>query len=203
MQKRVVAKQQEALEKIDKQIEVENDLKVNLNKQISEADAELEKVKMDLIQKEKLLANRQKTLNEHVGNIRNYESEKKIKYERLKFLNDKSDSLKEQLSQDKQSLERTTFSIQSLTQEKESASKLLQEIQLTIESFQSELEEQKLKTNSLESEYTGLDKQYREGKDELYSKTKELEIKEIQLNSFKAELEKTTSDSSEKNRQPG
>lgn len=196
--KKSVAIQTAALEKINKQIEEENDLKISLNKQISEGDAELEKVKAGLIQKEKLLASRQKALNEHVGNIRNYESEKKIKYERLKFLTDKSDSLKEQLSQDKQSLERATFSIQSLIQEKESASKLLQEMWFIIESLQNGLEEQKTKTNSLESEYAGLDKEYRENKDQLYSKTKELEIKEIQLNSFKAELEKTTSDSSEK-----
>ncbi len=196
--KKSVVKQQEALGKINAQIEVENDLKISLNKQISEGDAELEKVKAGLIQKEKLLASRQKTLNEHVGNIRNYESEKKIKYERLKFLNDKSDSIKEQLSQDKQSLERATFSIQSLIQEKESASILLQEIQFAIEALKSGLEEQKIKTNSLESEYAGLDKEYRDRKDELYTKTKDLEIKQIQLNSYKGELEKTTSDSSEK-----
>lgn len=196
--KKSVVKQQEALGKINAQIEAENDLKISLNKQISEGDAELEKVKADLIQKEKLLASRQKTLNEHVGDIRNYESEKKIKYERLKFLNDKSDSIKEQLSQDKQSLERATFSIKSLIQEKESASILLQEIQFAIESQKSALEEQKIKTNSLESEHIGLDKEYRERKDELYTKTKDLEIKQIQLNSYKGELEKTTSDTSEK-----
>ncbi len=196
--KKSVEKQQAALENINTQIQSETDIKISLNKQFSEADAELEKAKAGLIRKEKLLASRQKALNEHVGNIRNFESEKKIKNERLKFLNDKSDSIKEQLTQDKQSLERATFSTRSLNQEKESASKLLQEIEFTIESLKDELEEQKLKTSSLENEYSGLDKEYREQKDELYSKTKELEIKEMQLSSFKAELEKTTSDSSEK-----
>lgn len=196
--KKSIEKQQVALVNIDKQTQAETDIKLSLNKQFAEADAELEKAKADLIQKEKLLASRQKTLNEHVGNIRNYESEKKIKYERLKFLNDKSDSIKEQLTHDKQSLERATFSAQSLNQEKESASKLLQEIQVTIDALKAELDEQKVKTNSLETEYSALDKEYRDRKDELYNKNKELEIKEIQLNSFKSELEKTTSDSSEK-----
>lgn len=196
--KKSVAKQQTALKTINKQIETENDVKISLNKQISEGNAELEKAKADLLLKEKLLASRQKTLNEHVGKIRNYESDKKIKHERLKFLVDKSDSLKEQLSQDKQSLERASFSIQSLHQEKESATKLLQEIQLTIELLKSELEEQKLKTNTLESEYVGLDQAYRNKKDLLYTTSKDLEIKEIQINSYKTELEKTSSDSSEK-----
>ena len=196
--KKSVEKQQTALENINKQIQVENDLKISLSKQISEGDAEVEKAKADLILKEKLLASRQKTLNEHVGKIRNYESENKITHERLKFLNDKSDSLREQLTQDKQSLERATFSIQSLNQEKESASKLLQEIQATIESLRSELEEQKTKTNSLEVKHTNLDEDCRNKKDEIYSITKDLEIKEIQLSSYKSELEKTTFDSSEK-----
>ncbi len=196
--KKNIEKHQISHENIQKQIQTEQDLKLSINKQIAEADAEIQKAKTDLLQSEKLLSSRQKTLNEHVGNIRNYESEKKIKHERLKFLTDKSDSLKEQLSQDKQSLERASFSIQSLEQEKESATKLLNEIEVKIQSLREELDEQKLKTSSLEAEYSGLDELNRKNKDELYSKTKELEIKEIQLNSYKTELEKTTSDTSEK-----
>lgn len=196
--KKSVKKQQESLDQINDQIQGENDLKLSMNKQLAEGDAEVEKAKADLIQREKLLASRQKTLNEHVTNIRNFESEKKIKNERLRFLNDKSDSFREQLTQDKQSLERASFSIQSLQQEKQSADKLLQEIKVTIESLKAEHEEQKIKTSSLQSEHSSLDEEYRNQKDELYSITKDLEIKEIQLNSYKSELEKTTSDSSEK-----
>ena len=64
--KKSVSKQQSSLENINKQIEGESDLKLSLNKQIAEKEAELEKAKADLIQKEKLLAGRKKTLNEHV-----------------------------------------------------------------------------------------------------------------------------------------
>lgn len=196
--KKSVSKQQSTLENINKQIEGETDLKLSLNKQISEKEAELEKAKADLIQKEKLLASRQKTLNEHVSKIRNYESEKKIKNERLRFLNDKSDSYREQLTQDKQSLERASFSIQSLKQEEESASKLLLESEAILSDLKREVEEQKLKTSQLAQEYHQLDEAYKATKDDLYNQTKEMEIKEIQLNSYKSELEKTTSDTSVK-----
>ena len=54
-----VAKQQEALTQISAQIEGENDLKISLKKQIAEGDAEIQKAKSDLIQREKLLASRQ------------------------------------------------------------------------------------------------------------------------------------------------
>jgi len=116
----------------------------------------------------KLLSSRQKTLNEHVAKTRNYENEKKIKHERLRFLNDKSESLREQLTQDKQSLERASFSIQSLEQEKESASKMLQENELSINTLRSEFEEQKVKTQSLDTEHTNLEKIYRAHKSHGY-----------------------------------
>ncbi len=196
--KKSVSEQTKSLENINKQIQGESDLKLSLNKQIAEKEAELEKAKADLIQKEKLLASRQKTLNDHVAKIRNYESEKKIKHERLKFLNDKSDSIREQLAQDKQSMERSAFSVQSLSQEKENAEKLVQETELILESLKKEVEEQKLKTNQLSEEHHDLDVEYQNQKDALYTMTKDQEIKEVQLNSYKAELEKTTSDTSEK-----
>ncbi len=193
-----IEKQQIALNDLNKQLQNEHDIKISLNKQISEKDAEMERAKTNLLSKEKLLASRQKSLNSHVGNIRNYESEKKIKYERLRFLNDKSDSIKEQLAQDKQSQERAIFALKGLQQEKESASKMLQENQLILQALKSDLEEQKIRTNELQVEYNKLDETNRIQKEELYNASKNLEIKEVQLNSFKLELEKTTFDSSEK-----
>ncbi len=193
-----IARQRESLRNLEKQIQAENDLKLSLTKQIAESEAELEKAKAELIEKEKLLASRQKTLNDHVSKIRNYESDKKIKHERLRFLNDKSESLREQLTQDKQSLERATFSIQSLQQEKESAEKQLKEVGVSLQKLKAELEEQKGKTLELEKKYTESEQDFRERKDELYNITKELEIKQIQLSSYKTELEKTASDTSEK-----
>lgn len=193
-----ISKQQSSLVNISKQIQTEGDLKLSLNKQIAEKEAELEKAKAGLLQKEKLLASRQKTLNEHVAGIRNFESEKKIKHERLRFLNDKSDSYKDQLAQDKQSLERSSFSIQSLQQEKDAASKLFLETESQLSILKQELEEQKLKTNQLAASHKQLDEEYRTDKERLYNYIKEQEIKAVQLSSFKAELEKTTSDTSEK-----
>ena len=193
-----VKKQQESLDKIEHQIKAENDQKISFSKQIAACDAEIEKTKTDLLGNEKLLSNRQKTLNDHVGKIRNYESEKQIKHERLKFLNDKSDSIRDQIAQDKQSLERADFSIKSLIKEKDSAQKRLNEIKSTKQTLEGEVSEQKLRTDSLQNEFSSQDEGYRNHKDELYNITKDLEIKQIQVSSYKSELEKTASDSTEK-----
>lgn len=104
---------------IEQQIQEESDKKGSLTAQLAEREANLEKAKTELISREKLLGSRQKTLNEHVNKIRNYESEKKIKNERKRYLEDRIQKLQEQLGQDKQSHERAAFALKSLDKERE------------------------------------------------------------------------------------
>jgi len=99
-----VSTQVSAILRLNKQLEAENDKKLSVAKQMAELDALIESQKTGLIKKEKLLASRQKTLNEHVNKIRTFESDKKIKNERLKYLNDKSQSLQRQVEEDTKSL---------------------------------------------------------------------------------------------------
>lgn len=178
------------------QIDAENDRKVSLLKQIAELEAELSQKKTDILQREKLLSSRQKSLNEHVGKIRQYESDKKIKNERLRYLTDKSDNLKEQIEQDKQSNERAAFSIKSLKQEKDSAEKILAEIDMRLNDLSREKEEQQRKTQTIQQDYSTLDQLFKNTRENLYQTRKDIEIKEIQLSSFRQELEKNTSDAS-------
>ena len=184
---------------LTKQIEIENDKKINLNKQVQEKEAELEKAKAELIIKEKTLASRQKALNEHVAKIRQYESEKKVKNERLRFLNDKSENLKDQIDQDKKSNERAAFSIESLKQEMSSADKQLLELTAKLEQLKDEYESQKIKTSQLQEETDTLRKIQKNRQEEAYQLKKEVELHELQLSSLKQELERTATDSSERN----
>lgn len=182
---------------LSKQIESENDKKISLNKQVKEKEAFLEKAKADLIKKEKTLASRQKTLNEHVAKIRQYESEKKIKNERLRYLNDKSESLRDQLTQDKKSNERASFSLESLNQEKESAQKILNEIEQKVKILKEDYQVQKNKTTHLQEETDTLRSVQKNEQEEVYQLKKSVELKELQLSSFKQELERTATDTSE------
>jgi len=182
---------------LSKQIESENDKKISLNKQVKEKEAFLEKAKAELIKKEKTLASRQKTLNEHVAKIRQYESEKKIKNERLRYLNDKSESLRDQLAQDKKSNERASFSLESLNQEKESAQKILNEIEQKVKVLREDYQVQKNKTTQLQEETDTLRSVQKNEQEEVYQLKKSVELKELQLSSFKQELERTATDTSE------
>ncbi len=195
--KLTVKKHTDTFLSLTQQIESENDRKISLNKQVSEKEAAIEKNKAELISKEKLLASRQKTLNNHVNKIRQYESDKKIKNERLRFLNDKSESLKDQIAQDKKSNERAEFSLQSLEQERSAAEKLFLELESKLSLLQGEYDEQKQKTAQLKEETETLRRLHKAKQDEVYQINKSLEIKEIQLSTLKQELEKTASDTSE------
>ncbi|MEZ4974479.1 MAG: chromosome segregation protein SMC [Cyclobacteriaceae bacterium] len=195
--KLVVKKQKEKFDSITKQLAAENDRKTGLTTDVAEKEALIERSKTDLIEKESTLSSRQKAINEYVGKIRQYESEKQIKNERLRFLNDRVASLKDQIDQDKKSNERARFSIQSLETEKESAQALLTEISSKVESLKAEYDTQKASTYTLQGEVDALRKEHRAKQDESYQLTKALEIRDIQVSSFKQEIERTTTDSHE------
>lgn len=196
--KTTLQQQKEKLEKLKKSTEANNDKKVSLNKQLAEKEAQAEKAKAGLINKEKTLASRQKTLNEHVNSIRQYESEKKIKNERLRFLNDRSDNLKEIIEQDRKSSERASFSISSLGKEKITSEKILSEVFHKLESLKQDFEQEKAKNEALKNEGDELNQNFINKKEEVYQLVKSLEIKSIQVSALKQELEKAATDTSTK-----
>lgn len=192
-----VNKQRENFNKLTKQIEEESDRKLSLTSQIAEREAGIEKYKSDLILKEKTLSSRQKAINEHVARIRQYESEKSIKNERLKYLNDRANGLREQIEQDKKSNERAKFSIGSLETEKESAEQILTDIQGKLESLKNDYENQRKITSELQLQSDAIRREQRTKQEESFQINKSIEIHQIQIASFKQELEKTASDSNQ------
>ncbi len=193
----VVKKQKEKFDTINKQVADENDRKTKLAADIAEKEALIEKLKAELIIKESTLSSRQKAINEYVGKIRHYESEKQIKNERLRFLNDRVSSLKDQIEQDRKSNERARFSIQSLEAEKESALALLTEISAKVDTLKAEYEAQKAATYTLQGEADALRKEHRAKQDESYQLNKALEIRDIQVSSFRQEMERTATDTNQ------
>ncbi|MFM7858596.1 MAG: chromosome segregation protein SMC, partial [Flammeovirgaceae bacterium] len=193
----IVNKQKEKFTAVTKQVEMESDRKTKLTAEIAEKEAIIEKSKSELIIKEKTLSSRQKSINEFVSRIRQYESEKQIKNERLRFLNDRITTLRDQIDQDKKSNERARFSIQSLENERDVARATLNEITAKVDALRNQYEGQKASTYTLQGESDALRQVHRAKQEESFQLNKELEIREIQLASFKQELERTATDSSQ------
>jgi chromosome segregation protein len=199
--KKTVTNQGGALIELSQKIQSEEDKKISLSTQVDENEAQLEKLKLDLIQKEKLLSSRQKTLNEHVNKIRQFESDKKIKNERLRFLEDRAQKLRDQIDLDRKSNDRAGFSIRSLEMELESSRRLLAEKEAFLTQLKEEFEAQKQHYTEIQETQKTLNKNFSEKKDLVYQLAKDLEIKQIQLSTLKQELDKaaTTDNSQESN----
>ena len=192
-----VRNQSDKFKQLSAQIGKENDKKTSLTKQVGEKEAVLEQQKLKLLEKEKTLSDSQKGLNEHVNDIRQYESDKKIKNERLRYLNDKSESLKEQINQDKKSNDRSAFSIQGLDQEKDLAENQLQDFKVKLEVLQDEKLDSENRTKTTQEETDALSSIFSAKKEEVYQISKTLEINEIQISALKQQLEKASTDKSD------
>ena len=177
-------------------IQQESDHKIGIQTQIAALEALLSASKSDLIGKEKLLASRQKALNEQVNKIRTFESDKRIKNERLRFLEDRSQALREQIDQDRKSNERAAFAIRSLEQEKDAAEKILVEKEVLVAYLREEYDLQKTATVVKQEQHKELSQQVSKIKERVYQAGKEVEIKQIQWSTLKQELERTASDDS-------
>src|SRR6266850_3763305 len=195
--KAVVRKEKEKFSAVSKEIDLENDRKINLTTSLAEKESLIQKSKADLLIKEKTLSTRQKGINEYVGQIRQHESDKQIKNERLRFLGDRISNLTDQIDQDKKSNERARFSIQSLEAEKESAQVILKDIAARVDVLKSEYETQKATTYTLQGEVDALRQVHRSKQEEFFQFTKAAEIREIQVSAFKQELERTASDTNQ------
>ncbi|WP_296705727.1 AAA family ATPase, partial [Algoriphagus sp.] len=194
--KKSIEKYTSALLATNQQIQQESDRKLQIQTQMADQEALLNQLKADLISKEKLLASRQKTLNDHVNKIRTFESEKKIKNERLRFLEDRSQKLREQIDADRKSNERAGFSIRSLKHEQESAAKMLAEKELIVDELRDAYESQKKIHSEHQLKQKTLTASFEQLKEKVYQLGKEQEIKQIQLSTLKQELERTSSDDS-------
>ncbi|MEN7551461.1 chromosome segregation protein SMC [Rapidithrix thailandica] len=185
-----VASHIETLQSLAKKIETESDSKLKLDKQTAELDAQIEKEKTEIINKEKLLASRQKTLNEHVHKIRQYESENKIRNERLKLLTDRCHKLQFQVEEDQKSNERAKFSLESLGKERDQVEKMLNETELVLENLKKDYESQKQKNNQLKQQVAELNSRMKSKQDLVYQLKKSLEISHVQQSALRQELDR-------------
>lgn len=183
------------LGQMQKNLEAKVDERNSLNTRINEGESSVEEIKLAHLDKEKLLASRQKTLNEHVEKIRTFESEKRVKNERLKFLNNRFQSLSEQVAQDQEATDRAAFALESLGKDRDQAAVQLEETTARLEGFREEKENELALRNELQERFNSLNSRYRLAQEELNQKRQELEIQKVQLSTLLQELEKYALDS--------
>ncbi|HTF82060.1 MAG TPA: AAA family ATPase, partial [Cytophagales bacterium] len=184
-------------DKIQNRIQDEKVTRAEVEAKQAGIEAEIEKDKLELVTKEKLVQSRQKAVNETIHKIRLYESEKKIKNERLRNLTERSNYLIEQVSADKKSNGRAEFSIRSLGDEKKALEKQVAELEAIVMHLKEESDLQKSLLTTLQNDYELTNRELRDKKDLAYNATKNTEIARVQLQTLKQELEKMQSANTE------
>ncbi len=177
----------------------EIDNKNTISAAIITGDAEIEKTKTAIITKEQQLKEAQKLLNEQMGKIRNYESEKKIKNERLKYLTDTQDKLQRQLQNDKENKDKSEILLKSIREEYAKLASQVENAENVLSKLKLDAEYQKQKATVLQNRLTESTQQISSRQKLVYDLKKSLEINALQISSLKQELEKTTFDDNNQN----
>ncbi len=191
--KKVVSHQREKLISLNQQLTQESDRKLAQQMQIETKDAEIEALQFDIINKEKLFASRQKTLNEHINRIRQYESEKKIKAERLSYLEDRKKNIDIQLVSERENIGKIQLDLSQIAQEEKTANRLLAEAEIQLAGLKTDYDKQKQSVQQVQSELNKLITKIKSKQENVFQAKKVLEIKQMQYNSLRMDLEKNFS----------
>ena len=87
--------------KLEKNEQLLKDKRSEIEKRIAQNEAHIERLKLDIVEHEGLLASRQKATNKYVEEIRSFETEKKLRTEKLRMLEEREQTAKRQLQDDK------------------------------------------------------------------------------------------------------
>jgi chromosome segregation protein len=191
--RRTVARQRDLFLSMTGRLDDETVRKTQLQAKLAAHETALEGEKEALFGREKLMASRQKSLNESINAIRQYESERRIKNERLRLLDDKVNSLKTQLATDQAQQENAAAHIERIGDEREAARTGLEELRESLAARQEAYAEQKEVAGELQREINRLNAAHRGGQNEVFGLRKTLEINQVQLSTLKQELEKAAS----------
>ena len=189
--KKVLDRQAESLANLQAKLNTEKSQRIETQQFIEKNENKIETIKLKSLDKEKLYNFRQKTLQEHINKIRQYESDKRIRQERLKLLQEKQQNITKQQQEDEQNLQFLNEQLAKLQIDKESATKKVAETEQILHSLKADLDKQKAENSGLQQNVSEFSKQIKSKQEELYQAKKALEINQLQYNSLRQELEKS------------
>lgn len=127
----------------NKEIEEQEDQKLEISTQIETSEAQLEKEKLAVLEKEKSLSDQQKQLNQFLSQLQEKESQKKIDEQKSSFLKDKIVQLNNQITQAKSIIESLGVEIENLKKYNQEDEEKLEVIRIEFDEAKLKLEEQR------------------------------------------------------------
>jgi chromosome segregation protein len=188
----------ESLARIEEKEQAQQVETSGIASQIDKLEAELQKNKVDSLNKEKNLSIQQKANNEHVAKIRAYESEKKLKNEQLKFQQDKEARLSEELERDRNQLNHVLYNIKRLSEEKLQEDEALETVRARVSELKQAVDELRGQQNSARAELNELTNINNRLQNQAYKAEKDLDILKIQEQALEQESLRNMEDATNK-----
>jgi chromosome segregation protein len=165
---------------------------------INKNEAGIQAVKLEILEREKLLASRQKATNEYVAAIRQYENEQRLHNERHRFLTDKEQSLQKQLRDDAEHLQYIDTELQKLGLQLAEVQTLVGTKETDAKAKQVLLEESRALHKSLQEQLQQAQQKLNTQRTEAHQLEKQVAVYRIQMESLKQELSRNQHDRTSK-----
>lgn len=163
---------------------------------VARHEARIQELRRQQLENENRLSDSQKDLNEHIAKIREIEKDKSIRNERLKYLQQREIAIANQLEQDKKVYVRTGEELQELRTKLQQVEGDHKQAKTLLDQLKLEHEEVKGILEELKFQVQGYAEEHRESEQALNKLSKDSEIKQIQIQSFRKEIERNEKDKS-------
>lgn len=185
----------ESYTELEKSLKDIEDSKRQQEVELKKRETAIEGLKKQLLVDEKLLSSRQKSLNEQVNNIRQEESDKKVKGERERFLKERSLNLTDQITQDKEQVKTFADESSQLTELKAEGKSILQDLNKDVKELQERHEEKKLTLREHQQEVENKDNEIQKKQNEVFQFKKNRDVAISQIEALQQELGQMTTES--------
>ncbi len=193
-----IAGSKQTFEDLKLQEEKQQEEKIGLDTQLDTAEAELQVLKLNSLDKEKGLAEAQKQLNEKVTLIRQYENDKKVSNEKLTHLKDKETTLSVQLTQDKSNLIATQEQLKTIEEDKFNEENLFVQLENQLADLKITLEETRNRHDQMKSDIHLLSSQAQNIQLSMHESEKSLAVTQARKESLQKEIDRLTKDTGDR-----
>lgn len=176
------------LDELNSNEQTQQDEKIKLTSGIDGIEARIQQLKTESIEKEKVLSTAQKSLNEKLLQIAQFESEEKSKNERLKFLAEKQDHLLQKTNADEHTVEELARQTGELNSQRNAEEFEMNTIVSKYNLLKSELENNKAGFDGLQKELNEINNKVFEARQEINRNETDLAIKESRIKSIQSEI---------------
>ena len=173
---------------LEEQKQLNDDKKLELETMVSQAEAKLEREKLDNVDKEKALFEVQKKLNTLVAGVGEKENERNLLNSQVKFALDKKDSASKQIVEASEQVEKLKLSIEKLSIDKESEDKVLEARKSELLVLETELNEIRAEHGNVKTVLSTDQKTYAEKERQIFELDKKLAVNRSSNESLQRDL---------------